>query len=161
MFQQFCINIIFVPESPPTSTADHSASATTQHINSLQQPPAQLPHSPQQQQQQPQVPPSLRNAQATQTQPLPILEQRELNVLHTVTIPPYQFWNSEFRNKQPAFIRFNFTLPWGANFAVFGRRNVAPSVTQYDFVEFVKGGRVDHRLKRRRRRSTEKGEHSK
>lgn len=25
---------------------------------------------------------------------------------------------------------------------------MAPSVTQYDFVEFVKGGRVDHRLKR-------------
>ncbi|KAJ8912649.1 hypothetical protein NQ315_012725 [Exocentrus adspersus] len=81
--------------------------------------------------------------------PLPLLEQRELDTLHTATIPPYQFWNSEFRNKQPAFIRFNFTLPWGANFAVYGRRNVAPSVTQYDFVEFVKGGRVDHRLRKR------------
>ncbi|KAH0999839.1 hypothetical protein HUJ04_005329 [Dendroctonus ponderosae] len=45
--------------------------------------------------------------------------------------------------------RFNFTLPWGANFAVYGRRNVAPSITQYDFVEFVKGGRVDHRLRKR------------
>ncbi|KAJ8933372.1 hypothetical protein NQ318_008509, partial [Aromia moschata] len=43
---------------------------------------------------------------------------------------------------------FNFTLPWGANFAV-SVRNVAPSVTQYDFVEFVKGGRVDHRLRRK------------
>lgn len=40
------------------------------------------------------------------------------------------------------------SLPWGANFAVYGRRNVAPSITQYDFAEFVKGGRVDHRLKR-------------
>lgn len=40
------------------------------------------------------------------------------------------------------------SLPWGANFAVYGRRNVAPSITQYDFSEFVKGGRVDHRLKR-------------
>lgn len=47
------------------------------------------------------------------------------------------------------FCRFNFTLPWGANFAVYGRRNVAPSITQYDFFEFVKGGRVDHRLKKR------------
>lgn len=74
---------------------------------------------------------------------------RELNTLNTANIPPYQFWNSEFRIKQPAFIRFNFTLPWGANFAVYGRRNVAPSVTQYDFVEFVKGGRVDHRLRKR------------
>lgn len=40
------------------------------------------------------------------------------------------------------------SLPWGANFAVYGRRNVAPSITQYDFSEFVKGGRVDHRIKR-------------
>ncbi|XP_030751383.1 teneurin-a-like [Sitophilus oryzae] len=111
-------------ESLPTSTAEHS-SATTQHSSLLQQ--------AQQQQ---------------QWSPLP-LEQRELDTLHTATIPPYQFWHSEFRNKQPAFIRFNFTLPWGANFAVYGRRNVAPSVTQYDFVEFVKGGRVDHRLKKR------------
>nr|CAD7437595.1 unnamed protein product [Timema bartmani] len=55
---------------------------------------------------------------------------------------------TEGENKEPAFIRLNFTLPWGANFAVYGRRNVAPSVTQYDFVEFIKGGRVDHRLKR-------------
>ncbi|XP_059486301.1 teneurin-a isoform X2 [Neocloeon triangulifer] len=78
---------------------------------------------------------------------LPILEMRELGKAHTSQIPPYSFWNSEFRNKQPAFIRFNFSMPWGANFAVYGRRNVAPSVTQYDFVEFIKGGRVD-RLKR-------------
>lgn len=34
-------------------------------------------------------------------------------------------------------------------FAVYGRRNVAPSVTQYDFAEFIKGGRVDHRLRKR------------
>lgn len=33
---------------------------------------------------------------------------------------------------------------------MYGRRNVAPSVTQYDFVEFVKGGRLDHRLRRKR-----------
>lgn len=72
-----------------------------------------------------------------------------MNVPHTAVIPPYNFWNSEFRNKQPTFIRLNFTLPWGANFAVYGRRNVAPSVTQYDFVEFVKGGRLDHRLRKR------------
>lgn len=32
---------------------------------------------------------------------------------------------------------------------MYGRRNVAPSVTQYDFVEFVKGGRLDHRLRKR------------
>lgn len=125
-----CNSLIYLPvaflESLPTSTAEHS-SVTTQHV-SMQQPQ-------QQSQSQPQWP--------------PLLELRELDTLHTATIPSYQFWNSEFRNKQPAFIRFNFTLPWGANFAVYGRRNVAPSVTQYDFVEFIKGGRVDHRLRKR------------
>jgi hypothetical protein len=84
---------------------------------------------------------------AATSEQLPILEMRELGKPHSSQIPPFSFWNSEFRNKQAAFIRFNFTMPWGANFAVYGRRNVAPSVTQYDFVEFVKGGRVA-RLKR-------------
>lgn len=96
--------------------------------------------------------------QQSQSQQWPsVLELREFNVLHSANIPPYQFWNSEFRNKQPAFIRLNFTLPWGANFAVYGRRNVAPSVTQYDFVEFVKGGRVDHRLRKRDTTTAEDG----
>lgn len=74
-----------------------------------------------------------------------VLELQAYNIAHSTIIPPYNFWNTEFINKQPAFIRLNLTVPWGANFAVYGRRNVAPSVTQYDFVEFVKGGRVDHR----------------
>lgn len=79
------------------------------------------------------------------------IELKEFEQPHTTTIPPYQFWTAEFRNKQPAFIQFNLTLPWGANFGVYGRRNVAPSITQYDFVEFVKGGRIDHRFRRRKR----------
>ncbi|XP_037931498.1 teneurin-a-like [Teleopsis dalmanni] len=79
-----------------------------------------------------------------------VVELKELNELYHANIPAYQFWNLEFRNKHPAFIRFNFTLPWGANFAVYSRRNVAPSVTQYDFVEFIKGGRLDSHLRHRR-----------
>ena len=71
----------------------------------------------------------------------------DFDVPYRSNVNPFQFWNLEFKNKQPAFIRLNFTLPWGSNFAVYGRRNVAPTVTQYDFVEFVKGGRID-RLKR-------------
>lgn len=89
---------------------------------------------------------------ATSPQKYPqLVELREFNEVYHATIPPYQFWSSEFRNKHPAFIRINFTLPWGATFAVYGRRNVAPSVTQYDFVEFIRGGRIDNRLRRRRR----------
>lgn len=135
-------------ESLPTSTAEHNIFTTQLHQNAL--------HSSDLAQQQ------LHNQdqqniaqQAHQTQPKwPVLELRELNELYHATVPPYQFWNSELKNKHPAFIRFNFTFPWGANFAVYGRRNVAPSVTQYDFVEFIKGGRVDNRLRKRRKRHT-------
>ncbi|KAL9882896.1 teneurin-a transmembrane protein isoform 4-T5 [Glossina fuscipes fuscipes] len=79
-----------------------------------------------------------------------VVELKDFNELYHANIPAYQFWNLEFRNKHPAFVRFNFTLPWGANFAVYSRRNVAPSVTQYDFVEFIKGGRLDSHLRHRR-----------
>ncbi|XP_051159641.1 teneurin-a isoform X4 [Leptopilina boulardi] len=113
-------------ESLPTSTAEHSSASE---------------NTGEQQQSDPQI------QQSAQQWPA-VLELQAYNVAHSAMIPPYNFWNTEFLNKQPAFIRLNLTLPWGANFAVYGRRNVAPSVMQYDFVEFVKGGRVDHRLKR-------------
>lgn len=143
-------------ESLQTSTSDHSTFTTLNqnhhivngysnaglHSNLPQQTQS---HQDQQTQQQQQF-----IVQQQQQQPQ-VLELREFNEAHHATIPPYQFWNSEFRNKHPAFIRFNLTLPWGANFAVYGRRNVAPSVTQYDFVDFIKGGRIDNRLKRRKR----------
>ncbi|XP_076628810.1 teneurin-a transmembrane protein isoform X11 [Colletes latitarsis] len=120
-----CTRCSYHAESLPTSTAEHSSAAD----------------SAGDQQSDPQI------QQSAQQWPA-VLELQAYNVAHSAVIPPYNFWNTEFRNKQPAFIRLNLTLPWGANFAVYGRRNVAPSVTQYDFVEFVKGGRVDHRLKR-------------
>lgn len=157
-------------ESLPTSTAEHSF--TTQHLNgngngggignsgginiggiannginngvgiSLSQ--QQQPHY-----QDPQY--IAQQTQQAAQQKWPVLELREFNEMYRFNIPPFQFWNSEFKNKHPAFIRFNFTLPWGSNFAVYGRRNVAPSVTKYDFAEFIKGGRVDNRLRRKKR----------
>lgn len=137
-------------ESLLTSTAEHSSFTTQQQhtpqqaqgTNGVQSSLSQVYQDPQYIAQQ---------AHQTQQQQRPVLELREFNEQYHATIPPYQFWNSEFKNKHPAFIRINFTLPWGANFAVYGRRNVAPSVTQYDFAEFIKGGRIDNRLRRRRR----------
>lgn len=120
----YCHTVIVISESLPTSTAEHSSASDSSEQQS----------DPQTQ-------------QSAQQWPA-VLELQAYNVAHSVVIPPYHFWNSEFHNKQPAFIRLNLTLPWGANFAVYGRRNVAPSVTQYDFVKFVRGGRVDQRLKR-------------
>lgn len=112
---------------PQTSTTDHS-SFTTSHQQQIQ------------------------DQQLLQTQVQPtIMELREFNEMYQSHIPPFQFWNIEFRNKHPTFIQFNFTLPWGTNFAVYGRRNVLPSITQYDFVEFFKRERLDqHRFRRKR-----------
>lgn len=141
-------------ESLLTSTAEHS-SFTTQQQHTPQQAPGTnnaIQSSLSQVYQDPQY--IAQQAHQTQQQQRPVLELREFNEQYHATIPPYQFWNSEFKNKHPAFIRINFTLPWGANFAVYGRRNVAPSVTQYDFAEFIKGGRIDNRLRRRRRSTT-------
>jgi teneurin len=146
-----------------TSTSDHNT-YTTSHLHHYQN----GVHSSlsqqqlQQQQQQQQLPPmyngdqSLQAHQQQQPDKWPaVTELREFNEMYHSTIPAFQFWSSEFRNKHPAFIQFNFTLPWGANFAVYGRRNVAPSITQHDFVEFIKGGRIDNRLRRKRRSTLE------
>ena len=113
-----------------TSTLEHGGSSTSSHHF----------YQPNKSNQQLQI----------HTQP-PITELKEFNVLHQSTIPAFQFWNIEFRNKHPAFIQLNFTLPWGANFAVYGRRNVLPSITQHDFVEFFKRERIDHNRLRRKR----------
>ena len=157
-------------ESPITSTLDHNSFSTlggglggsagaagggggNAALSTYSRRPGQdLAHQVQQQQQHQQ-----HQQQTTQLYSTPhqqkwpaIVELREFNEVHASTIAPFQFWNVEFRNKHPAFIQFNFTLPWGANFAIYGRRNVGPTVTQYDFVEFIKGGRVDHKLRRKR-----------
>lgn len=130
MTHSFNLGVSFVSESLPTSTAvQFSGPSPSQPISTDQQlTPIQI--------------------ESVQPPAASTVEIPELGAPHAFTVPPAQFWNSEFRNKQPAFIRFNISLPWGANFAVYGRRNVAPSITQYDFAEFVKGGRVDHRLRR-------------
>jgi hypothetical protein len=119
-------------ESPLTSTSDHNSFTTNFQMYQHQQ--------------------QLQDQQLQQTQIQPsIMELKDFNVLHQSNIPPYQFWYIEFRNKHPAFLQFNLTMPWGANFAVYGRRNVVPSITQYEFVEFIKGGRLDQSRIRRRR----------
>jgi teneurin len=115
-------------------TEDSPQSSTVDHITSYQN------HQGYQDQQ----------LQSPLVQPS-IMELKDFNVLHQSLIPPYQFWNIELRNKHPSFVNFNLTMPWGANFAVFGRRNVLPSITQYDFAEFIKGGRLDQSRMRQKR----------
>ncbi|XP_069941027.1 teneurin-a isoform X3 [Cherax quadricarinatus] len=66
---------------------------------------------------------------------------RDLNRRYVNKILPRGYWNAQFEVKQPTFMRFNLTVPRTAQLAIYGRRNVAPSITQYDFVEFIKSGR--------------------
>ncbi|BES99421.1 EGF-like domain [Nesidiocoris tenuis] len=126
---------------PHTPTEESFLTSTAVHLGG---PSPSLAVSTDHQQQQPQI----EHQSAQQPPSASTVEIPRLGEPQSFTVPPSRFWNSEFRNKQPAFVRFNISLPWGANFAVYGRRNVAPSITQYDFAEFVKGGRVDHRLRR-------------
>lgn len=136
-------------ESLLTSTADHNSFTTSNYYgNNMHISLSQFNYQDQQLHPQ-QTQEQLMSTLAAQKWPA-IVEIKGFDEIHRATIPPFQFWNAEFRNKHPAFIQFNLTLPWGANFAVYGRRNVGPSITQYDFVEFVKGGRIDHRLRRKR-----------
>lgn len=75
-------HVSFVIESLPTSTAVHyNGPSPSQAVSSdqSQQPPLLWPSA--------------------------VVEIREFRTPHSATIPPAQFWNVEFRNKQPAFIR--------------------------------------------------------
>ncbi|XP_071524010.1 teneurin-a-like isoform X5 [Panulirus ornatus] len=66
---------------------------------------------------------------------------RDLNRRYVNKIAPRGYWNAQFEVKQPTFMRFNLTVPRTAHLAVYGRRNVAPTITEHDFVEFIKSGR--------------------
>ena len=74
-----------------------------------------------------------------------LIEQIDnLDSFYSNVITALNFWKFEYDNKRSIFVRFNLTVPSGANFAFYGRRNIAPTVTEYDFVEFIKNGRIEH-----------------
>ncbi|KAF2367921.1 Transposase Tc1-like [Trinorchestia longiramus] len=63
------------------------------------------------------------------------------NKRYESVVPPNDFWNVQLDVKQPMLVRITLTVRRSSTLAVYGRRNVAPSITQYDFVQFIKGGR--------------------
>ncbi|KAF2364560.1 Carboxypeptidase-like regulatory domain [Trinorchestia longiramus] len=65
-----------------------------------------------------------------------------LNRRYVSVVPPNDFWNVQFEVKQPMLVRINLTVPRSSYLAVYGRRNVPPSITQYDFVQFIRSGRT-------------------
>ncbi|CAG0887919.1 unnamed protein product [Cyprideis torosa] len=52
------------------------------------------------------------------------------------------FWRLDLHIKEEGWVWLNLTIPRGARLAVYGRRNVPPTITTFDFVHFVKNDRV-------------------
>lgn len=54
-------------------------------------------------------------------------------------IPAYSYWNMQFYQSEPAYVRFDYNIPRGASIGVYGRRNALPTHTQYDLLEVLSG----------------------
>ncbi|XP_024082461.1 teneurin-m isoform X3 [Cimex lectularius] len=57
----------------------------------------------------------------------------------TNEIPPYGYWNMQFYQSEPAYVKFDYNIPRGASIAVYGRRNALPTHTQYHILEVLNG----------------------
>uniref|UniRef100_A0A904A3G7 Teneurin-2 n=1 Tax=Anopheles quadriannulatus TaxID=34691 RepID=A0A904A3G7_ANOQN len=54
-------------------------------------------------------------------------------------IPPYSYWNMQFYQSEPAYVKFDYSIPRGASIGVYARRNALPTHTQYHFKEVLSG----------------------
>ncbi|XP_061644643.1 teneurin-3 isoform X5 [Phyllopteryx taeniolatus] len=59
-----------------------------------------------------------------------------------LSVPPGVFWRSQLSVDKPRFLKFNITVQKNALIGVYGRKGLAPSHTQYDFVELLDGSRL-------------------
>ncbi|CAL8304104.1 unnamed protein product [Arctogadus glacialis] len=57
-------------------------------------------------------------------------------------LPPGVFWRSRLTMATPSFLKFNISVQKNALIGVYGRKGLAPSHTQYDFVELLDGSRL-------------------
>lgn len=80
-----------------------------------------------------------------------VLEIDELAKAYKADLQPFHFWNTRFFSSDESYIRLNISVSWICNMAVYGRRNNGVSITQYDFVEFIKDGRLNSKIKRPKR----------
>ncbi|XP_041973220.1 teneurin-m isoform X2 [Aricia agestis] len=54
-------------------------------------------------------------------------------------IPPYSYWNMQFYQSEPAYVKFDYMIPRGASIGVYARRNALPTHTQYHILEVLSG----------------------
>ncbi|XP_017122860.1 teneurin-m isoform X1 [Drosophila elegans] len=66
----------------------------------------------------------------------------------TKEIQPYSYWNMQFYQSEPAYVKFDYTIPRGASIGVYGRRNALPTHTQYHFKEVLSGFSASTRTSR-------------
>ncbi|XP_048090004.1 LOW QUALITY PROTEIN: teneurin-1 [Alosa alosa] len=55
------------------------------------------------------------------------------------TVPPGLFWRFHIKIHHPEYVRFNVSLASDALLGIYGRRNIPPTHTQFDFVKLLDG----------------------
>ncbi|XP_066570780.1 teneurin-1 [Amia ocellicauda] len=55
------------------------------------------------------------------------------------TIPPGLFWRFHITVHHPTYVKFNISLARDALLGIYGRRNIPPTHTQFDFVKLLDG----------------------
>ena len=60
----------------------------------------------------------------------------------TKSIGPFSYWNTQFFQVEPAYMRFDFTVMRGAKLGLYAKRNALPSHTQYDIFDVLNGARI-------------------
>lgn len=55
------------------------------------------------------------------------------------TIPPGLFWRFQITIHHPIYVKFNISLPRDSLLGIYGRMNIPPTHTQFDFVKLMDG----------------------
>ncbi|KAL7979984.1 hypothetical protein Chor_004453, partial [Crotalus horridus] len=55
------------------------------------------------------------------------------------TIPPGLFWRFQITIHHPLYLKFNVSLAKDSLLGIYGRRNIPPTHTQFDFVKLMDG----------------------
>jgi hypothetical protein len=66
------------------------------------------------------------------------------------TLPAYGYWNAQFYQSTPGYVRFELEMPRGASLGVYARRNALPTHTNYDLMEVLKGTDQDEESRSKR-----------
>lgn len=62
---------------------------------------------------------------------------------YTKEVETYGYWNMQFYQSEPTYVKFNFIFPKGVTMAVYGRKNALPTHTQYETIELLNGVKLN------------------